>query len=144
MPDPIIILGATTGWGTTSTSFTAIPRCTAVVLPVTETEYVETTDLDSPGNFREYKPGLRDGGTVTLPMRYTPDTMELAKSYSDDGTLIWFESELTKASDQTTVGDVYLYSGHISPQPQDGQQGAALDMNLEIRVSGQFWFTKGS
>lgn len=144
MSDAIIILGATTGWSTTSTSFTDIPECTSIVLPVTETDYVEVTSLDSPNNFREYKPGLKDGGTLTLPVRYTADVFEAAKSYADANTLIWFETEITKADDQTSVGDTFLFSGYVSPQPQAGEQGGVMNLDLAIRVSGQFYYTKGS
>ena len=44
---------------------------TSIGLPETEKEEVEVTDHDS-GGWREFIPGLRDGGTIQLTMRLKP------------------------------------------------------------------------
>lgn len=58
----------------TQITFNSIPigGCTAIDLPAQTKDEVEVTSHDSQG-WREFTPGLRDGGTVSLTCRLKPN-----------------------------------------------------------------------
>ena len=140
-----IVYGATAEWsGDGGTTFTTIPEVKGVAVPEVTQEYQEATSLDSAGGFREYVAGLKDAGEISIPMGYTSDGYETAEGYRAAGTLVHFKTELPLETGQSTTGDVFEFTGLVVPKLEQNGIGDILGMTLDIRVSGQPTFTKGS
>jgi predicted secreted protein len=59
---------------TGSEDFTAIAEVTNIAGPTMTRDSVEVTSLDSTGGYREFVPGFRDPGEITLNMNFTLGT----------------------------------------------------------------------
>ena len=51
--------------------------------PSPERDVYDITTIDSTGNYREFIPGLKDGGEVSLEMNYTPESYQQFKDEFD-------------------------------------------------------------
>lgn len=140
----IPVIGGTIKWNTTTTTYTAIEEAKTLLLPEDSKEYIDVTNLDSANGRREFIPGLIDAGELTLECNYVPATFGLAKTYSDDGTLIYFETQLKRNSAQTSTGDRFTWSGFVTPSIQNAAVDGAVMLNLLIRTSGGVTYTTGS
>lgn len=140
----IPVIGGTVGWSTTATGYVSIAEAKTLLIPEDSKEYIDVTSLDSPNGRREFIPGLIDAGELTLECNYTPDTMDLAKTYSDNGTLIYFETQLVATSDQTSTGDKFEWSGFVTPSIQQANVDGAVMLNILVRTSGGMTYTQGS
>lgn len=136
-----IASGTTTKWGLEENALTEIDECKSFAAPETETEYKEATHLKSPGNKKEWVPGLEDDGTLTLPCGYTSGVYEQALAYKRK--LLWFETTLPVEDGQTS-GDVFKFRGYVTPKVQTTPAGDIIGLNLVVRTSGDFSFTKGA
>lgn len=140
-----IVYGATTEWsGDGGTTFTSIPEVKGLIVPETQTEYQDATSLDSAGGFREYVPGLKDAGEITIPAGYTSDAYDTAVGYQTNKTLVHFKTMLPRETGQTTTGDIFEFTGYITPVLETNDVGDIIGLNLNIRTSGAVTFTKGS
>lgn len=140
----IPVHGSTVGWGTTQGTYTDIPECKTLLVPEVSPDYIDVTSLSSTNGYREYIVGLKDVSEITLQCNYIGSTYSTAKGYADNGTLIYFETELTKAAGQTTTGDTFEFAGYVVPSVPSQEAGAAAVLELKIRLSGDVTFTAGS
>jgi hypothetical protein len=139
-----IVFGATAEWSDDGgTTWTGIPEVKGLVVPEVEIEYQDATNLDSAGGFREYIPGLKDAGEVTIPAGYTSDGYETAVGYQMAGTLVGFRTTLPVETGQST-GDTFEFTGYINPALETNDVGDIIAMNLNIRTSGAVTFMKGT
>ena len=113
-------------------------------LPSTTTEYPEVTTLSSPNGFREFIPGLKDGGEISFTAGYTPAGFELVNDLTAAGTLAYVRVTLPLAPSQSTTGDVFEFRAYLTPAPDAGDVGAPVNMEIACRISGDFTWTKGS
>lgn len=60
------------GDGAGTEAFTPIPGVARVNFPDVKTDLQDVTDLQSPGGFREFLPGLKDGDSVNSEMYFVP------------------------------------------------------------------------
>lgn len=140
-----IVYGASSEWSTDGgTTYSDIAEATAIVVPETQVDYQEVTSLDSASGFKEYIPGLKDAGEISIPCNYTSDVYASAEGYRAAGTLITFKTTLPLQSDQSTTGDVFTFTGYVSPQLETNSVGDVVAMSLNIRTSGAPSFTQGS
>lgn len=139
----IISYGATVERGTDGVTYTEIPECKGVAVPEVEQEYPEVTNLDSPNGFREYIKGLKDAGNIEVPCGYTRAGFEqqLADQAAPDA--IYYRVTLRPQPDQT-IGDKFTYRGFPTPRLAPGDVGAPIEMNIMIRVTGDFTWVAGS
>lgn len=139
-----IVYGTSSEWSADSgTTYTNIPEVKALAVPVVEVEYIDVTNLDSAGGYREYIAGLKDAGEITLSGNYTSDLFETAFGYQTNNTLITFRTTLTPETGQTT-GDVFTFTGLVTPRLSSNDVGEAIGIELVVRVSGNVTFVKGS
>ena len=113
------------------------------MVPTTEVEYVDVTNLDSPNAFREYIPGLKDAGEISLECNYTPAIFDLAEGYRTNGTIVFFRTTLPAFAGQTG-GDVFEFTGYVTPQVQQTPVDGAIMMTISIRVTGAVTHTEGA
>jgi hypothetical protein len=138
-----IVYGASSQWGTDGIAYTDIPEAKGIAVPTAEIEYQDATHLQSPGGYREFVPGLKDAGTIEIPCGYSSDAYELAHGYFTNGTLIHFKTTMPLETGQST-GDVFTFTGYVTPQLETNEVGDIVAMSLSVRTSGQPTFTKGS
>jgi len=138
----LIVSGATSQWGTDGTTYQSIPEAQSLVVPTTEVEYVEATNLDS-GGFREFVPGLKDAGELTIPCNYTPDLYSAAQGYRQNGTLVYFQTTLPVFQGQTS-GDVFTFRGYVTPSLETNATGEIISLNLGVRTSGVVTYAGGA
>jgi len=139
-----IVYGATSEWSDDGgTTFTSIAEAKSLVVPEVQIEYQDATNLDSPNGFREWIPGLKDAGEITIPCGYTSAAYETAVGYQTAGTLILFKTTLPLETGQAT-GDTFEFSGYVSPALETNAVGDIIGMNLNIRTSGDVTFTAGT
>ena len=58
------------GDGASTEAFTLVPEVIDVSAPDVKTDLLEATSHDSPGGFKEWIAGLRDGGTIPVKFNY--------------------------------------------------------------------------
>jgi hypothetical protein len=143
MSQQIIAYGALVERSTNGTTWTAIPECKGVAVPVVETEYLDATSLDSPNGFREYVKGLKDAGIITVPCGYTTAgyTQQLADQAEDEP--IYYRTTMRPAPGQST-GDIFEFRGFPTPQLEAGDVGELVAMSISIRTTGDLEWTAGT
>lgn len=144
MSEQIIAYGATVERSTDGVTYTAIPACKGVAIPVVTTEYQEVTSLDSPNGFREYIKGLKDAGEVTVPMGYTAAGYEAMIADQNAADSIFYRVTMKRQPSQTTLGDRFVFRAFPTPELEAGDLGAPININLQLRLTGDVTWTKGS
>ena len=139
----IISYGALVERSIDGTTYTSIPECKGVAIPEVEQDFVDVTNFDSPNGYREYIKGLKDGGEIEVPCGYTAAGFEQQLADQNAPDAIYYRVTLRAAPDQT-VGDRFLYRGFPTPKLAPGDIGEQIDMNITIRVSGDFTWVRGS
>lgn len=137
-----IVYGGTYEWGTDGTNYDPIPEVTGLAVPVVSKDFIDVTNSDSPGGFREFIPGLKDPGEVSMPANYTSDFYEQALQYDNDDTVVYFRTTLNPSPTQAT-GDVITFTAYPTPVLQTNAIGEIIGMELQLRITGQPGFTKG-
>lgn len=143
MSNQIIAYGATVERSTDGTTWTEIPECKGVAVPVVETEYLDATSLDSPNGFREYVKGLKDAGVISVPCGYTSAGYEQQLGDQAEAEPIYYRTTMKPAPDQTT-GDIFEFRGFPTPQLEAGDVGELVMMSISIRTTGDVEWTAGT
>lgn len=120
-----------------------IPECKGVSVPSVTTEYVDVTNLNSPGGYREYIKGLKDAGEISMPCGYTADGYEQQLGDEAFNGVIQYRVTLRPAPGQS-AGDVFTFSGYPTPQLEANDVGAPVAMTVAIRTSGAFTWARGA
>ncbi len=118
-------------------SWVAIPECTSIVLPEEQQDYVDVTSLDSPSGYREYIPGLKDIGEMTLSANYTRAGYQQQKADETLGVAIDYRITLSN-------GDVFEFAGFPKVTTASTDIAGALPMTITIRGTGDVTFTAGA
>jgi len=144
MSEQIIAYGATVERSTDGATWTAIPECKGIAIPVVSTEYQEVTSLDSPNGFREYIKGLRDAGEVTVPCGYTAAGYAQMVSDQDAADSIYYRVTMKQQPSQSVSGDVFEFRAFPTPELEANDLGAPVNVNLQLRLTGDVTWTQGS
>lgn len=144
MSNAILAFGATVELSANgSTGWASIPELTSVAVPATEQDYVDVTSLDSTGGYREYIPGLKDAGSLSLNANYTHDGYQMLAAYQTSGDIAYFRVTLVAAPDQST-GDVFTFAGYITVAVDAGDVAGKVGMTINLRISGAVTWTEGA
>lgn len=125
-------------------AFARIPECKGVAIPNVQQDYVEVTSLDSPDGFKEYIPGMKDPGEITLSAGYTAAGYEQQLGDQNDAEAIFYKVELARQKGQATKGDTFEFRGFPVPELEAGDMGQPIGINIKIRITGNITWTKGS
>ena len=137
------VFGGTVKWGTDGTTFAAIPGVKNIVVPTVSRDYNDRTSLDSTGGFKEYSPGLKDGGEITVECFYTPDLYSDALAKQNGDAVIYFEVTLPAGAGQA-AGDEFVYTGYVTVEVPSAEVGADMMLNINVRTTGAPYYTKGA
>jgi hypothetical protein len=124
-------------------SYTRIPECKGLAVPQVSTEYQDATSLDSAGGFREWVPGLKDAGEITVNAGYTRAGYEQQLADQAATNPIYYRVTFPLAPGQTTP-DVHDFRGYPTPAIQADDVGALISMSVVIRITGQPVWTPGT
>jgi predicted secreted protein len=116
---------------------TAVGGLTSIGLPDQSKEEVEITSHDSAG-WREFLPGLRDGGTVTLAGRLIPGDAgqnALDTNYNSDNTVV--EVVITTAADSASNVVTYTFDAYVSATGGELPYDDAAEVNWTLRIDGE-------
>jgi predicted secreted protein len=127
------------GDGTSSETFTAIAEVTNLGGPTMTKEQIEVTSLDSTGGYREYIPGFRDGGEVTLSMNFTRAGYILLKAAFDGETTDNYK--ITVPSPNAITFDFAAFISNLSA-PNATPDGA-IAAEVTLKVDGQVTYESG-
>lgn len=138
-----IVYGATCEWSSDGSTFESIAEVTGLVIPEVSVDYQDVTNLDSAGGFREFIPGLKDPGEISIPCGYVSATYSTAKGYQTNGTLVTFKTTLP-TEEGFDDGDVFEFTGFVSPALETNNVGDPIGLTLNVRVTGNVTFTQGT
>ena len=106
-------------------------------LGVMSRELPDATHLGSPGGYREFIGGLRDGGEVTLDLNWLPGD---ATHDANTGLLSIFNSNNTgknwRITLPTTPTTTVSFSGPVSAFEPDIPVDDKISLSVTIKVSG--------
>ena len=143
MSEQIIAYGATVERSADGTTWTEIPECKGVAIPVVSTDYNDATSLDSPNGFKEYVKGLKDAGEISVPAGYTAAGYEQQVADQALDTPTYYRTTLKTQPSQAT-GDVFEFRGFPTPELEANDLGNVIGMSVKIRTSGGVTWTKGT
>lgn len=129
--------GSTLEYSTDSgTTWTSVSNATKIGFPAPEIDEIETTNHDSTGGYREFLPGLKDGGTIDFEGVVASDTVVSGLQSAFDTTAVvgW---RIT-----TRSGAEWEFDGYMASFGEgDAEIDSARTYTGSIRVSGAPTFT---
>lgn len=143
----IIAYGATVERSQDGTTYTEIPEALGIAIPQVEKDWVDVTSLDSAGGYKEYIPGLKDGGTRAVSCNYTPagyEAMLADEVWSETNGPIYYRTTLKPAPGQS-AGDRFTFRAYPSVSVDDaGAPGDKMGMTVNLRMSGAVTWVRGA
>lgn len=118
-------------------TFAAVGCFKNLTLPSITRESIDVTNLCSEGGFREYIPGLRDGGEVSGTISFVPSAA-INQTWLDDvdsGTVQYYKVTFP---DQTTTWEFTAIPLSFVPS---ADIGAELTAEITMKVTGKPTFT---
>jgi len=110
----------------------AIGNINSISGPSASRSTIDVTTLDSPGGYRKFIAGLKDGGELTLNMNFILATYLLMKDdFEDDATQQY--SIVLPDDDSTTL----VLEGLVTGLPTDIPLDDKVTCNVTIKLSGE-------
>ena len=111
---------------------TAIAEVLSITGPGMTRDFIDVSNLDSIGGYREFIAGFRDGGELTFSMNFT------IGGYDD--LLLDYESESVQSyelilPDSGTT--TFSFSGFVTNLPLNITPDDAVTVDVTIKISGQ-------
>lgn len=122
------------GNGASTETFTTLAGIKSFDGPNTELAFIETTDFDSTGGFREFAPTLKDPGTLDLTLNFEPDsvTHESMVTDHDAKTLRNFKLRLKDAA----TDKIWSFAGYFASVGVRAEVDGLSECSVSIRISG--------
>ena len=124
------------GNGASSEVFTAVAEVVSIGGPSLSAEFIDVTNLDSTGGYREYIRGFRDGGQVTLNMNWNQASFSLfLGDYQTAGSVNY---QIVFADAGATTVD---FAGFVTDMPMSIPTDDKVSLDVTIKVTGQVTVT---
>lgn len=121
------------GDGGSPETFTTIAEIKAITGPARTSDKIEVTSMDSTGGYKEYVPGLKDGGDVTCDMNFVDSAAQDALGDDfENQTLRNFQIVTTHGTPKTIAFAAYVTNFGYSFDPTD-----VAKRNVTLSVTGQ-------
>lgn len=126
---------------TDGVTYTTIAEVQSFDGPSATLDMIEATHMESPDYYREYIPGLKDGGDLSLSLNYLPSntTQNVLQEDLDNRTKQYWKVVWTDA-----VSSEATFRGYVTNFGQSGSMDGKLDASITIRITGKVTFTAGS
>ena len=131
--------GSKLEYSTSGGAWTTVSNATSIGFPAPEIDEIEVTNHDSVGGYREFLPGLKDGGTVDFEGVVADDSVVSGLQSAFDATTV-YSWKITTRSGATWTFDGYMASFGEG----DADIDSARTYAGSIRVSGKPTFTAAS
>lgn len=119
-----------------SPAFTAIAEVRNITGPGMTRDFIDVTNLDSTGGYREFIGGFRDGGELTFTMNFTRDGYDdLLLDFEDDDAR---DYQVVLADTDATTFD---FSGYVTALPLNIVADDAVTTDVTIKITGQVTLT---
>jgi len=125
-------------WRWSGAAWVSIAEISAIDGPTKTRETIEVTALDSTGGYREYIPSLREGGTLSLTMNYSPTTYRTMNSDFEDNTT---QNYLISIPD--TENTHMEFAGLVTEIPFSASVGDKITANSTIKITGKVYVFAG-
>ena len=120
-------------------SFTTVSNATSIGFPAPEIDEIEVTNHDSVGGYREFLPGLKDGGTVDFEGVVSSDAVVTGLQSAFDATVVYNWKITTRS------GAVWTFNGYMASFGEgEAEIDSARTYTGSIRVSGKPTFAAAS
>jgi len=134
MSNAVISVGTKFYKETASLTYTPIAEITAIDGPSVSRDTIDVTSLDSTGGYKEYVPGFRDSGEISLTMNFTATTYEIMLDDFESDNLINYKIE---TPDRST----WTFSGYVTELSLSASTGDKITSNVTIKISGPVTYT---
>jgi hypothetical protein len=129
---------ASIGYGTlfgmadpaTPTVFTYISEMTSITPPAATTDNQEATTMQSPGRFKEFTPGLSDGGKIEFDMNYVPGSATDIALRAARGVKKWCQIIFPN-------GVQFLFYAALETYQPDAKADGVMTAKASFKVSGE-------
>lgn len=116
-----------------------IAEISSISGPSMTRDFIDVTSLDSPGGYREFIAGFRDGGTVSLTMNFTRATYDVMKADFENDTPQSYEILLSDSA-----GTSFEFDGLVTELPLEIPTDDKITANVTLKVIGQVIINTGS
>ena len=116
--------------------FTAIAEINSITGPGMARDFIDVTNLDSTGGYREFIGGFRDGGNVTLNMNFTIDGYNQMKDDFENDDSINYQIVLPDTGATTLEFAAFVTDLPLSVTPDD-----KITIDVTLKVTGQVTLT---
>ena len=124
------------GDGASNEVFTAVSEVDRIAGPTMTRDFIDVTNLDSTGGYRDFIAGFRDGGEVTLTMNFALGTYaDMLTDFETAGTVNY---QIVLGYTGNTTLD---FAGFVTGLPLDVAPDTAVTADVTIKVDGQVTLT---
>ena len=134
MSDAVAGVGAQfkRGDGASVETFTAIAEINSVDGPNKTRDTIDVTSLDSTGGYREFIPGFRDGGEVTLDMNWTRNGYETMNTDFESDDSVNYQIVMTD-----TGATTYDFAAYVTALGSAIPTDDKITASVTLKITGQ-------
>lgn len=132
------------GDGSSPDVFSDVAEVVSISGPGRSAQQADTTHLNSPNDYMEYKPGMLDGGEVTIEGRWIPTDSSL--NTDTDGLLNLMEARTTRTFKVLWPdGSDTQFEAFITAfEPNVGGHSEPVNLSVTLKVTGKPTETQAS
>lgn len=123
--------------GSPTEVFTTIASVTSISGPSRTKEEIEVTAHDSPDQYREFVPGLKDGGEVTLEINYDPTETTHDTLDTDFEITTLRNFQLVIFPGVTGEEHIWDFAGIITALGDEFPHDDKMERSVTIKISGK-------
>jgi predicted secreted protein len=116
--------------------FTAVAEVKSITGPGMTRDFIDVTNLDSTGGYREYIAGFRDGGELTFSMNFTLDGYDDLLADFNSNTSHNYQVVLPDTGNTT-----FDFAGYVTALPLNIVPDDAITVDVTIKITGQVTMT---
>lgn len=115
---------------TTGSTYVQVAEVTNISWPGYKRDAIDVTFMDSVDQFREFLPGLMDGGDVTIEFNWVPSATDQILTYMTAATATNFKITYN-------AGVNVIFKGIVTSYQPQSNLGEKLSASVTFKVSGK-------
>jgi len=120
------------GDGASNEAFTKISEVSNIDGPNKSRDTIDVTNLDSTGGYREFIPGFRDGGEISLTMNWTRDGYETLDGDFESDDSVNYQIVLTD-----TGATTYSFAAYCTALGQGVPMDDKITATATFKITGE-------